>query len=103
MRIEIARAHPTDRSVAVIPLIDRDIALPASLDPAVRRCCEADIAAVGFSAEPGEILDVSPPAGSPLSRILLVGIGAGADRAAAPWSGWAARSRARLLGYAQAR
>lgn len=85
MRIEIARAHPTDRSVAVIPLIDRDIALPASLDPAVRRCCEADIAAVGFSAEPGEILDVSPPAGSPLSRILLVGIGAGADRAAAPW------------------
>ena len=99
MRIEIARARPTDRSVAIIPLTDSSQALPTSLDERERACCQADIVAVGFRAESGAVLDVSAPSGSPFSRILLIGVTCSADRVTAGWEqlgGHLPRQAARL-------
>jgi leucyl aminopeptidase len=99
MRIEIARARPNDHSVAIIPLVGRTDTLPATLDERERTACEADIAAVDFRAGPGEVLDISSPPGSFFSRILLIGVAAGADRPTAGWEqlgGQLPRQAARL-------
>lgn len=99
MRIEIARARPTTRSVVVIPLLRPALTLPPLLDDHERASCQADIAATNYRGAAGEVLDVSPPSGSAFSRVLLIGVAGKADRAAAGWEqlgGQLPRQAARL-------
>lgn len=79
------RSYLRGLELTVVPLIGATAMLPASLGSAALNSCKSEMAVFSFTADQGDILDVSVPIGSEFGRLLLIGLAPDTERPEAAW------------------